>query len=173
MNRPQTREETEKVVKGLTPRMVKARCGSFPLEEGMAPMLEAALRHGRWGPACPGGAAKWAERALTPRAQPCRRGEPGAHLYLSNSQPPTDLLERPPSKGRGARVGVQKKRVLTRRHPADAGLATRPHRYSRGSPTPALGTSACFPRLRQILTTMRPRNCPRPPGPFFPPSRQC
>lgn len=71
MNRPQTRGETAKVVKGLTPRMVKARHAA--LERG-------GMDHSRAGSwrghsAAPGGAAEGREEP--PRENPDPRGRGG------------------------------------------------------------------------------------------------
>lgn len=114
-NRPQTREETEKVVKGLTLRMAKARCDSSTWRNGWAPCRKPVH-------VLPGGAAECAKPPPTPTAQPRRNKSlglvcpsamasrgllgPPACLCLAGSclhhRPATyRAAERLPSEGRG------------------------------------------------------------------------
>lgn len=79
-NRPQTREETEKVVKGLTLRMAKARCDSSTWRNGWAPCRKPVH-------VLPGGAAECAKPPPPPDGTATQEQEPGACLSLSNGQP--------------------------------------------------------------------------------------
>lgn len=156
-NRPQTREETEKVVKGLTLRMAKARCDSSTWRNGWAPCRKPVH-------VLPGGAAECAKPPPPRRhshagtrawglsvPQQWPAGGCSGHLHAcawlaavyTTGQPLTELPSGFPQRGGVRWVGVRKIRVLTSRHPVD--LATRAPQGLPRAPTLGRGPPPASP----------------------------
>lgn len=164
-NRPQTREETEKVVKGLTLRTAKATCDSSTWRTGGP----------RAGSRCTCSLAglQSARSPPAPTAQP-RRNEslglvcPSAMASRGLLGPPACLClaggrlhhrpatyraaELPPSERRGEVGGCSEDKSPYKKASCGPG-----HKGPTGTPEgphPRLGASTRFPRLRYIFTRM-------------------
>ena len=178
MNRPQTRGETAKVVKGLTPRMVKARHAA--LERGGMDRSQAGSWRGQ--SAAPGRTAEGREEPPRQNPAPSGRGGRGRTVLTTErwTGPGTRWANTPVPPGwgprlqwvqgalhRGKRGGrrVLRRSIRKRRRPAEPGLAPRPLQFPPGAPAPALGPPAAPPEPGTSQPECDPEAAPSPAPP--------